>query len=348
MIEQSSIHVSTGDQSKVDVRPQLKYVPVSFFAAVLGLTGATIAWQRAERLLALPFAISGVALILSLAAFLSIATIYALKAARHFDAVKREFAHPVKINFFPTISISLLLFSIAFLRLNHDISRYVWIAGAVAQLVLTLAILSAWMLLSAWMKRSTLQIQHINPAWFIPVVGNIIVPIAGVDHAPAEVSWFFFSFGLIFWIALFTLVLYRLIFHQPPLPERLIPTLFIMMAPPAIGFISYIKLMEQAISGFELDSFARILYYVALFLFMLLLVQYRQFVKIPFYLSWWAYSFPTAAITIATVLMAAKTGLIFFQALAYMLLVALVALITLLLVRTFSAIINKKVFVEED
>jgi tellurite resistance protein len=342
MLEQSPIHVSTGDQSKVDVRPQLKYVPVSFFAAVLGLTGATIAWQRAERLLALPFAISGVALILSLAAFLSIAIIYALKIARHFDAVKREFAHPVKINFFPTISISLLLFSIAFLRLNHDISRYVWIAGTVAHLALTIAILSAWM------QRSTLQIQHINPAWFIPVVGNIIVPIAGVDHAPAEISWFFFSVGLIFWIALFTLVLYRLIFHQPPLPERLIPTLFIMMAPPAIGFISYIKLMEHAISGFELDSFARILYYIGLFLFMLLLVQYRQFVTIPFYLSWWAYSFPTAAITIATVLMAAKTGLIFFQALAYMLLVALVALITLLLVRTFSAIINKKVFVEED
>jgi tellurite resistance protein len=342
MLEQSSIHVSTGDQSKVGVRPQLKYVPVSFFAAVLGLTGTTIAWQRVERLLALPFAISGVALILSLAAFLSIAIIYALKTARHFDAVKREFAHPVKINFFPTISISLLLFSIAFLRLNHDISRYVWIAGTVAQLVLTLAILSAWM------QRSTLQIQHINPAWFIPVVGNIIVPIAGVDHAPAEISWFFFSVGLIFWIALFTLVLYRLIFHQPPLSERLIPTLFIMMVPPAIGFISYIKLMEQAISGFELDNFARILYYVALFLFVLLLVQYRQFVKIPFYLSWWAYSFPTAAITIATVLMAAKTGSVFFQALAYILLVALVALIFLLLVRTFSAIINKKVFVEED
>jgi tellurite resistance protein len=342
MLEQSSIHVSTGDQSKGGVRPQLKYVPVSFFAAVLGLTGATIAWQRVERLLALPFAISGVALILSLAAFLSIAIIYALKTARHFDAVKREFAHPVKINFFPTISISLLLFSIAFLRLNHDISRYVWIAGTVAQLVLTLAILSAWM------QRSTLQIQHINPAWFIPVVGNIIVPIAGVDHAPAEISWFFFSVGLIFWIALFTLVLYRLIFHQPPLSERLIPTLFIMMVPPAIGFISYIKLMEQAISGFELDNFARILYYVALFLFVLLLVQYRQFVKIPFYLSWWAYSFPTAAITIATVLMAAKTGSVFFQALAYILLVALVALIFLLLVRTFSAIINKKVFVEED
>ncbi len=342
MIDQPSIHVSTADQSKVDVRPQLKYVPVSFFAAVLGLAGATITWQRAERLLALPFAVSGMALVLSLAAFLAIATLYALKAARHFDAVKREFAHPVKINFFPTISISLLLFSIAFLHLNHDISRYVWIAGTAAHLAFTLAILSVWM------QRSTLQIQHINPAWFIPVVGNIIVPIAGVDHALVEVSWFFFSVGLIFWIILFTLVLYRLIFHHPPLPERLVPTLFIMVAPPAIGFISYTKIMDHAISGFELDSFARMLYYFALFLFMLLLVQYRQFVRIPFYLSWWAYSFPLAAITIATVLMTAETGVIFFQALAYMLLIVLAALIILLIVRTFSAIVNKKLFVEED
>lgn len=342
MIDQPSIHVSTADQSKADVRPQLKYVPVSFFAAVLGLAGATITWQRAERLLALPFAVSGVALVLSLAAFLAIATLYTLKATRYFDAVKREFAHPVKINFFPTISISLLLFSIAFFHLNHDISRYVWIAGTVVHLAFTLAILSAWM------QRSTLQIQHINPAWFIPMVGNIIVPIAGVDHAPVEVSWFFFSVGLIFWIILFTLVLYRLIFHHPPLPERLVPTLFIMVAPPAIGFISYTKIMDYAISGFELDSFARMLYYFALFLFMLLLVQYRQFVKIPFYLSWWAYSFPLAAITIATLLMAAETGVILFQALAYMLLIVLAALIILLIVRTFSAIVNKKMFVEED
>ena len=49
-----------------------------------------------------------------------------------------------------------------------------------------------------------IRLIRTNP-WFIPVVGNIIVPIAGVDDAPAEVSWFFFSFGLIFWIALFTL-----------------------------------------------------------------------------------------------------------------------------------------------
>lgn len=341
MMEQPSIHVSTGDQSRAAARPRLQFFPISFFAAVLGLTGMTIAFQRAERLLGMPFAISNVLLAASLAVFLAIATFYALKAARYPDAVKREFAHPIKINFFPTISISLLLFSIAFMRLNSDVSRAFWIAGAAGHLAFTIAILSAWM------QRTMLQIQHINPAWFIPMVGNIIVPIAGVEHAPAEISWFFFSIGLIFWLALFILFLNRIIFHNP-LPERLTPTLFIMIAPPAIGFISYLRLMEREVSGFELDGFARILYYFALFIFIVLLTQYRQFVKIPFYLSWWAYSFPMAAITIATVLMASKTNMLFFQGLAYLLLIALAALIALLLFRTIAAIVQRKICVEDE
>ncbi len=341
MMEQPSIQVSTGDQSRAAARPRLQFFPISFFAAVLGLTGTTIAVQRAERLLALPFAISGVLLVASLAVFLAIATLYALKAARYPDAVKREFAHPIKINFFPTISISLLLFSIAFMRLNSDVSRAFWMIGAVGHLALTIAILSAWM------QRTTLQIQHINPAWFIPMVGNIIVPISGIEHASIEISWFFFSIGLIFWLALFILFLYRIIFHNP-LPERLTPTLFIMIAPPAIGFISYLRLMEHEVSGFELDGFARILYYFALFIFLTLLTQYRQFVNIPFYLSWWAYSFPMAAITIATVLMAAKTSMPLFQGLAYALLIALGALIVLLLFRTIAAIVQRKICVEEE
>lgn len=341
MMEQPSIHVSTGDQSRAAARPRLQFFPISFFAAVLGLTGMTIAFQRAERLLGMPFAISNVLLAASLAVFLAIATFYALKAARYPDAVKREFAHPIKINFFPTISISLLLLSIAFMRLNSDVSRAFWIAGIVIHLLFTIAILSAWM------HRPTFQIQHINPAWFIPMVGNIIVPIAGVEHAPAEISWFFFSIGLIFWLALFILFLNRIIFHNP-LPERLTPTLFIMIAPPAIGFISYLRLMEREVSGFELDGFARILYYFALFIFIVLLTQYRQFVKIPFYLSWWAYSFPMAAITIATVLMASKTNMLFFQGLAYLLLIALAALIALLLFRTIAAIVQRKICVEDE
>ncbi|MCS6883168.1 MAG: SLAC1 anion channel family protein [Oscillochloridaceae bacterium] len=341
MTDQPSLHVATGDHDHIEARPRLQYFPISFFASVLGMTGATIALQRAERFLGLPFAISGIVLVASLAIFLVVATFYTLKAIRYPEAVKREFAHPVKINFFPTISISMLLFGIAFMRLNSDVSRLFWMAGAALHIGFTIAILSAWM------QRTTLQPQHANPAWFIPVVGNIIVPIAGVEHAPAEVSWFFFSIGLIFWLVLLTIVLYRIIFY-PPLAERLRPTLFILIAPPAVGFISYLRLMEHDVSGFTLDSFARVMYYVALFIFILLLTQARYFVTLPFYLSWWAYSFPVAAIAIATIVMASRTNLPVFQGLAYGLLIGLGALIIVLLFRTVMAIVQRKICIEDE
>ncbi len=341
MTDQPSLHVATGGQEQVAARPRLQYFPISFFASVLGMAGTTIALQRAERFLGLPFSISGILLVVSLAIFVVVATFYVLKAVRYPDAIKREFAHPVKINFFPTISISILLFGIAFMRLNSEVGRFFWIAGAALHLTFTIVILSAWM------HRTTFQIQHANPVWFIPVVGNIIVPIAGVEYAPVEVSWFFFSIGLSFWIVLLTIVLYRIIFY-PPLAERLRPTLFILIAPPAVGFISYLRLMEHDVSGFVLDGFARVLYYVALFILLLLLVQARQFVTIPFYLSWWAYSFPIAAITIATVLIASRTNLFVFQGLAYALLIGLGALILTLLFRTIAAIIQRKICVEDE
>ncbi|MDZ7809277.1 MAG: hypothetical protein U5L11_02915 [Arhodomonas sp.] len=55
-------------------------------------------------------------------------------------------------------------------------------------------------------------------------------------------SWFFFSVGLLFWIVLTDhRRLPRMIFHQP-LPARLMPTLSILVAPPAAGFLSYLRL----------------------------------------------------------------------------------------------------------
>ncbi len=74
-----------------------------------------------------------------------------------------------------------------------------------------------------------------SPVWFIPVVGNILVPLAGVVHARRTRSRFFFSTGLIFWIVLQTLFFYRIFFHHP-LPEKLLPTFFHPSGSPHTGF----------------------------------------------------------------------------------------------------------------
>ncbi|WP_129633103.1 SLAC1 anion channel family protein [Candidatus Oscillochloris fontis] len=322
------------------IQLRLRNFPISFFAVILGMAGSSIAFQRAERILGLPFSLSGIVLVVALSLFALFGVIYTTKLLRFPDAVKHEFTHPIRINFFPTISISLLLFSVAFLEVQHDISRYLWIIGVIVHTLFTLGILSVWM------QHSMFQIQHSNPSWFIPVVGNMIVPIAGVEHFHSDISWFYFSVGLIFWIALFSIFFNRIIFHAP-LADRMIPTLFIMIAPPAIGFIAYVKLMSHDVSGFVLDGFAKSLYSFALFLFILLVAQYRQFLKIQFYLSWWAYSFPVAALTIATIFMYSKTKLAFHQGLGYVLLALLSLLILTLLGLTLRAVGKKEICVEE-
>ncbi len=90
------------------------------------------------------------------------------------------------------------------------------------------------------------------------------------------------------------MTLNRVIFHGG-LPEKMLPTLFILIAPPAVAFIAYLGLTG------ELNAFAKILYFHALFTTVLILSFADRFVRLPFYLSWWAYTFPLAAITLANI-----------------------------------------------
>jgi tellurite resistance protein len=203
------------------------------------------------------------------------------------------------------------------------------------QLAFTLAILSNWM------HHEKFQVQHSNPAWFIPIVGNILVPIAGVPLGFPEVSWFYFSVGLVMWVPLLAVLLNRFFFH-PMIPGKLLPTLFILIAPPAVGFIAWVKLHNGGI-----DDMARILYYFALFITLLLFSQIRYFWKLQFALPWWAYSFPMAAMTIATMVMAEKLGGSFFVGLAQILLALLVILLTLLSALTLRAMRRGQICVPE-
>ena len=313
---------------------RLKNFPISFFAVVMGLTGVTIAWKRTETIWNLNAWVSSVLLAVSTLIFLAIFVVYATKMIKYPDEIQKEFKNITKLSFFPAISISLILLSIAWLDCSVFFSSILWYGGTFLQLVFTITIISIWI------RHQSLEINAISPAWFIPVVGNILVPVAGVVHAPTEVSWFFFSIGLIFWIALFTILLYRLIFHNP-LPERLLPTLFILIAPPAVGFISYMKLTGV------IDPMARILYYFGLFIFLLMIPQLKMLSRIKYYLSWWAYTFPLAALTIATILMYHQVGLLFFKYLAAILLIVVSAVIVMLAVMTLKAMKNKAICVED-
>jgi len=303
---------------------RLAHMPLPLFAVVMGLAGTAIVYLRAGRIL-WDNEIPGVFLVaVTTGLFVVLVVAYGLKSIKYSGMVRKEFDSPVRLHFFPTISISLILLSIAYLHLLPGLAFWLWTAGILAHLVLTLKTLSIWI------QKEHFVIDHIEPSWFIPVVGNILVPVAGVELAPVDISWFFFSIGLIFWMLLFGIFLYRIIFHNPLARKRL-PTFFILIAPPAVAFISYVRLVG------EVDSFARVMYFFALFLFMLLLFQWRMFRSAEFFISWWAYSFPIAALTVATLLFSTFNTAPWVESAAWALLVLLSLLIIVLLILTIRA-----------
>jgi len=297
---------------------------------IMGLTGLAIAWRKAEDLLDLPLHASPWLLYLATLLFMGLAGLYAVKTVRHRQAALAEWTHPVKMHFVPTFSIALILLSIGWYPLSAPYSKLLWLAGASLHLLLTIYIVTRWM------HQSRFEIVHMNPAWFIPAVGNIMVPIVGVEHAPLQISWFFFSIGITFWPLLLTIIFYRVLFHGS-LPDRLLPTLFILIAPPAVGFLAYVKLIGSV------DSVAAVLYHTGLFFTLLLFAQLSWFARLRFSISWWAYSFPLAAITLASLGMFEQTEQGVFLRIAGILLAVTTVLIGGLFLRTLVAVARREV-----
>ncbi len=316
------------------LKSRLNYFNIAFFAIWLWIWWFTIATQKIEEAFELTTNFWSYLTYFTLWLFIIILLWYISKFYLNFQEVKNDYFHPVKSNFFSWAGKILLILSIAFLETNPDIALYFWIVWSLIQWVFTIIILRRWIL-------KEIDINIMNPLWFLPIVWNLLIPIAWVELGFPEISWFFFSIGIIMWIVLFTIVIYRIIFHNP-LPEKFYPTLFILIAPPAIALISY-----SALNGQEFNQFWKILYYFALFLFIILASISNILSRINFYMSWWAYSFPIAAFTISTILFYQQTSIEFFKYLSIFLYVLLIIIIIILVYKTCKAAKNHQLCIQE-
>ena len=312
---------------------RLQFFPIMMFAIIMGLSGLTLVYKRMSEMLFFPSIVVTVMTIITTVLFFTILYFYILKLIKHKNEVKKEFSHPIRINFFAASSISTLILSMIY-RNDIDLAAQIFFfVGACLHIFFTFYTIKYWI-------NNNLEMQHSNPAWFIPIVGNLIVPIAGKGFIDDSILYFYFSIGIFFWIILFAIILNRIIFHNQFAP-KFMPTLFILIAPPAIGFISYIKLTGH------LDFFAHILFNLGLFFTILVFVMYKNFINIKFFISWWAFTFPMAAITLATVLMYDLTHKNFYGILAYVLMTITTIIIILVARQTIIHMRKKEICIME-
>ncbi|QHW29616.1 C4-dicarboxylate ABC transporter [Paenibacillus rhizovicinus] len=306
----------------------IQFLPVNLFAAVMGISGLSLAWRQASKAFGISTAIADSCGMIAVLIFIVLGVGYLTKWFLYPQRVKAEFNHPITGNFFGTIPIAILLLSTVIGMYSERSGQALWVTGTTLALILCVVFVSR-------LLNGNLEPVHKVPATLVPVVGTLDIPVAGGTMPfpwAHEINLMSLAIGGIVALVYITLIFSRLA-HHAPMPPGLTPSLIIMIAPFEVGFLGYTN-FEQRI-----DPFASLLYYFGLFLFIVLFFKvFRK--SIPFSASWWGISFPIAALTNA----ALKYGMYVDSwpliAVSVLLLALLSIVIVVLFVRTVSMLVN--------
>lgn len=297
-------------------RRSLAHMPVTVFASVMGVGALSLAWKRAAHLWELPIWPSHLILAIAAALYVLVLGAYLAKWMLHPKAARAELSHKMRMPFVPTITIATIVLATAAADLAPGIARVLWWAGALGHLLATALVLTAWSM------RPDITSADITPAWLIPIVGNVVAPLAAPQVGDMDLAWFSFGVGIVFWGVFLTLIIERLLMHDTGIPAKLMPTYAVMVAPPAVALVAWSRLGHDSD-----DAFSRILLSVAWMFALLIGFQAKKLLAIPFALPYLAYTFPVAALAVASLLVAeALPGLVYQGLAAFALAVASIAI----------------------
>jgi len=312
-------------------KASLRNLPVNLFASVMSLAGLALAWRLAQGRLGVPAFIGEAIGAFAFLVFALLAVAYLLKLARHPDAVRAEFHHPVAGNFFGTVVIAILLLAAVAEPYSASAAQVIWTLGVLATLALCYVVISR-------LLNGQVDVAHAAPAWFIPCVATLDIPVAG-GHMPMawapELNLFAAGIGTVLALMLLSMIISRLV-HRDPLAPAMTPSLMILMAPFAVGFLAYSNIVG-------IDRFAALLFYFALFMFAVIAPKvFRRSIK--FSAAWWAVGFPFAALVNAAIKYADFRASMPLWILATVLLATLSVVLAVLTIRTIHAAIHGRLF----
>ena len=277
----------------------LKFLGPQWFATVMGLAGLARAWAAAVPQMGA--VARWIALGIGALAVLVFAGLLALNIRReqlHPEALSADLNHPVRHAFLAALPVSLILLATLGAALFGAAVPWLvlWLLGCVMQFAVTLWVLSRW---TRGNVPGGFQWPGITPVLIIPVVGNVLAPLAGV--ALGEPGWAAAQFGLgaLLWPAVIVLLFVR-IGVQGLWPERLLPSAFITVAPPAVIGLALLPLGAG-------PAWSQACWGIAVFFLLWSASVLRAMLAQPFSVAWWALSFPLAAFAALT-LRLAPTG----------------------------------------
>jgi C4-dicarboxylate transporter/malic acid transport protein len=240
------------------------------------------------------------------ALFLLLALPWLTRWVRFREAALLTMKHPVQANFYPTFSIALLVLAAQWLAFTSciEVALTFWWLGVILHFVFSFAVL--FFMFSG----EHVAVDHVTPANFIPAVGLVVMPLAGVPllaqmtGVMREIALLVNVIGLgagsMMYVGLLGITLSRKYLHKPA-PGILTPTVWIHLAPISVIPVSLMNLLEQLPlpAAREVGIVLMLLLWGFgvwwLVMASLLTLAARAAGQLPFALSWWGFTFPLGA-----------------------------------------------------
>lgn len=262
-------------------------LPMPAFGAVLGVAGLGLAWRKSAPIFGTPEWVGETWLYGAVALFAVLCIIYILKIVRAPHLALEEIRDNNRINFLAAVPLCVMMLSAGVLPYSTSIATLGWLTATIIQLVLVLIILPKSF-------RLTLADYQPSPSLLLPMAGLLIGPIIGTPIGYIKISWLVFVLGVALWLWVICLVLRRLASGAKPHPPEW-PSYAIFIAPPALALLSYCALQPGGA-----DAFTGLFLYMMLFFLLINLMLINVYRRLPYSLAWWAFTFPLAATSNAT------------------------------------------------
>jgi exfoliative toxin A/B len=246
----------------------LKKYPVPITGLILGLAAVGNLIQSYGEIYRIIFGIiSAILYILML-----------IKLVKFKSGVQESLQNPVVASVFPTFSMATMLLAAYLKPLSQSLAFILWSAGVILHIALIIWFSKKFVL--------AFKMKQVFPSWFIVYVGVVVASVTAPAFKMNLVGQLAFWFGLIAYVILLPIVIYRTV-KVKEMPEPTLPTLIIFAAPASLLLAGYMNSFEtKNISIILLLMSLSILMYIAA------LIMLPKLLKLKFYPSYSSFTFP--------------------------------------------------------
>lgn len=259
-------------------------IPLNTLAVALGIAGVAEVWSATSTVVDLSPIVPQIFWSLAAAAMIWLITAHAVRGIRIKSPLKDQLRHPAQGPLAAMVPLIGML-------LGSDLVAWFPVAGTILVVMsMTVATIFAGWLISTWTS-GQIELGALHGGYLLPTVAGGFVAASAADAVGLrDVGWAAFGVASLFWVVMTTLLIARLI-SRPPLPEALVPTLTVVMAPPAVGGLALFALTDHVSTPLSL-AFAG-LTAILVIAQLALIPRYR---RLPFTLGFWSFTFPVAAV----------------------------------------------------